>query len=138
MLRPLRTLSHMPELHTIVETIIQSGAGLLPVFGLFGLIFFVWGILGQQLFASSMNRQCFAYNTTDMSLILDPFRRLEPTLCGGNQVCPSGELCVITQQSPNYGVTNFNNIASSFLTLFVALTMEGWVDVMYFIEVLYM
>jgi len=86
-LRPLRTLSHMPELHTIVETIIHSIGGLLPVFGIFGLIFFVFGILGEQLFSSHMNQMCYEYNSATQVLTVDKFRALDPTLCGGHQVC---------------------------------------------------
>ena len=68
---------------------------------------------------------------------------------------------MLTNKSPNMDITNFNNIGNSFLTIFVALTMEappnrnpkpmltpnrnpnrnpnplvykGWVDVMYYIE----
>lgn len=30
----------------------------------------------------------------------------------------------------NYGVTNFDNIASAFLTIFQCITMEGWTKIM--------
>ena len=31
----------------------------------------------------------------------------------------------------NYGVTNFDNLGSAFITIFQCITMEGWTTVMY-------
>ena len=31
----------------------------------------------------------------------------------------------------NYGVTNFDNLGSAFITIFQCITMEGWTSVMY-------
>lgn len=45
------------------------------------------------------------------------------------------ESCFFTSDSPNYSVSNFNNIGNSMLTIFIASTTEGWVDIMYFLQV---
>ena len=34
--------------------------------------------------------------------------------------------------NPNKGVTSFDNVLVSFLTIFQAITLEGWVEIMYF------
>ena len=37
----------------------------------------------------------------------------------------------------NYGVTNFDNIGSAFLTIFQCITMEGWTSIMYIYQDVY-
>lgn len=34
---------------------------------------------------------------------------------------------------PNYGITNFDNLAASMLTVFQCVTMEGWTNVLYWV-----
>ncbi|VDO02231.1 unnamed protein product [Rodentolepis nana] len=35
---------------------------------------------------------------------------------------------------PNYGITNFDNLAASMLTVFQCVTMEGWTNVLYWVK----
>ena len=44
--------------------------------------------------------------------------------------CDGGAVCVRTE-NPNYGITNFDDIFSAFLTIFQCISLEGWTDVMY-------
>lgn len=37
--------------------------------------------------------------------------------------------------NPNYGLTSFDNILWSWLTIFQCVTLEGWTDVMYYVQV---
>jgi len=39
--------------------------------------------------------------------------------------------CIKNGQNPEYGLTSFDNIGASFLNVFIVVTMEGWVDIMY-------
>ena len=34
--------------------------------------------------------------------------------------------------NPNYGATSFDNILYSTLQVFIIITLEGWVEIMYF------
>jgi len=36
--------------------------------------------------------------------------------------------------NPNYGINSFDNILSAMMTIFQSITLEGWVDVMYFLQ----
>ena len=36
-------------------------------------------------------------------------------------------------RSPNYGITNFDNVLSAWLTIFQCISQEGWTDVMYWV-----
>jgi hypothetical protein len=51
-------------------------------------------------------------------------------ICGTTGAgCPGGYFCGKGSENPNYGVTNFDNLFYSFLTVFQCVTLEGWSDV---------
>ena len=37
-------------------------------------------------------------------------------------------------EGPNYGITSFDNIFYSMLTVFQCITMEGWTNVLYYVS----
>lgn len=47
---------------------------------------------------------------------------------GNNTVCQGG------WEGPNGGITNFDNIFFAMLTVFQCITMEGWTDVLYWVQ----
>ena len=47
----------------------------------------------------------------------------------GESSCPSGYVCSKTDENPNYGVTNFDNLTYSMLAIFQCITLEGWSDI---------
>ena len=114
--------------------------------GLFLFVYLMLGIVGLQLFMGNLNSQCFV--SSNNTWILDSS---DDRLCGGCVVhCllliewfmvviyrhhDCAESCFFTSDSPNYSVSNFNNIGNSMLTIFIASTTEGWVDIMYFLQV---
>lgn len=49
-------------------------------------------------------------------------------LCGA-VVCPGGYFCGKMNESPNWGVTNFDNLFYAFLQVFQCVTLEGWSDI---------
>nr|CUU99046.1 hypothetical transcript [Hymenolepis microstoma] len=48
----------------------------------------------------------------------------------GAFVCPEGYVCKGYWEGPNFGITSFDNIGYSMLTVFQCITMEGWTDIM--------
>ena len=46
-------------------------------------------------------------------------------------ICSEGYDCVLWKKGPNYGITTFDNIMYSMMTVFQCITMEGWTDIMY-------
>uniref|UniRef100_A0A0R3TBU4 Ion_trans domain-containing protein n=1 Tax=Rodentolepis nana TaxID=102285 RepID=A0A0R3TBU4_RODNA len=48
----------------------------------------------------------------------------------GAFVCPDGYVCKGYWEGPNFGITSFDNIGYSMLTVFQCITMEGWTDIM--------
>jgi hypothetical protein len=72
----------------------------------------------------------------------------DPHLCSDTRKCKDGAFCTsrydafdagyeiynLSRDSDinelNYGLTNFDNIGSAFLTIFQCITMEGWTKIM--------
>ena len=53
-------------------------------------------------------------------------------LCGNHECDKSeGYICAKGLDNPNWGITNFDDIGASFLTVFQCLTGEGWSFIMY-------
>ena len=54
---------------------------------------------------------------------------------GGGNACPAGQYCVQQrkQDLPNFGFSNFDNIAWAWLTIFQCISMEGWTNIMYMV-----
>ena len=52
---------------------------------------------------------------------------------GEGNSCPPGQYCVTQrkQDLPNFGYSNFDNIAWTWLTIFQCISMEGWTNIMY-------
>eukprot|EP00940_MAST-03C_sp_MAST-3C-sp2_P001204 g1204.t1 len=123
-LRPLRAVTHVPEMKRLVVTILRSA----PILGWTIFVCFfcfcVFGILGLQLFIGLYRTRCFARDSG--SLLED----VEHT-CGGGYQCGSENYCGAHILNPARGVLSFDNIFVVFLTLFQAITLEGWVDTMY-------
>lgn len=74
------------------------------------------------MFSGLLKKQCF----TEAGGI--PFK--EAKLCGYAD-CPDGYICGKMLENPDYGVTNFDNILSSFMMVFQCVTLEGWSDIMF-------
>ena len=51
--------------------------------------------------------------------------------CGGRESCPDPEkqFCGKTNQNPNYGVTNLDNVFYGLFMVFQCTTLEGWTEI---------
>ncbi|XP_016422379.1 voltage-dependent L-type calcium channel subunit alpha-1D-like [Sinocyclocheilus rhinocerous] len=62
----------------------------------------------------------------------------EPAPCavnGHGRTCPiNGTVCKEGWHGPNGGITNFDNFMFAMLTVFQCITMEGWTDVLYWMN----
>lgn len=53
------------------------------------------------------------------------------------RMCENDAVCQEYWIGPNYGITNFDNILFAVLTVFQCITMEGWVDILYNVSIIY-
>lgn len=62
----------------------------------------------------------------------------EPQLCGESGFqCHADAECKSDHNvypGPNYGITSFDNILLSMVTVFTCITCEGWTDTMYWVR----
>ncbi|TMS02864.1 Voltage-dependent L-type calcium channel subunit alpha-1C, partial [Larimichthys crocea] len=52
----------------------------------------------------------------------------------GRHCMRNGTECKVGWEGPNDGITNFDNFAFAMLTVFQCITMEGWTDVLYWMQ----
>jgi len=133
-LRPLRVVGKVKGMRVIIQTLNNSFKPLLDAMALALLVVATFGILGLYLFGGSLSNRCHSTssncaNISDCVIVLAKTRR-----CGGEYSCDAGEVCVAGLANPNYGHTHFDNILVGVLSIFVAITLEGWVDVMYLVQ----
>ncbi|XP_071982794.1 voltage-dependent L-type calcium channel subunit alpha-1D isoform X21 [Engystomops pustulosus] len=130
-LRPLRLVSGVPSLQVVLNSIIKAMVPLLHIALLVLFVIIIYAIIGLELFVGKMHKSCFFMGT---ELLAED----EPAPCafsGNGRVCPvNGSECKSGWAGPNGGITNFDNFAFAMLTVFQCITMEGWTDVLYWMN----
>ncbi|KAJ8360973.1 hypothetical protein SKAU_G00174980 [Synaphobranchus kaupii] len=129
-LRPLRLVSGVPSLQVVLNSIIKAMVPLLHIALLVLFVIIIYAIIGLELFIGKMHATCFFAGS---DIIED-----EPAPCavsGHGRQCPiNGTICKEGWHGPNGGITNFDNFAFAMLTVFQCITMEGWTDVLYWMN----
>ncbi|MCI4381151.1 hypothetical protein PGIGA_G00248440 [Pangasianodon gigas] len=130
-LRPLRLVSGVPSLQIVLNSIMKA---MVPLFHIGLLVMFViiiYAIIGLELFIGRMHKTCY-YVGTELYVEDDP----TPCAFAGNgRFCVGNNTeCRGVWEGPNGGITNFDNIFFAMLTVFQCITMEGWTDVLYWMN----
>ncbi|XP_026161737.1 calcium channel, voltage-dependent, L type, alpha 1D subunit, a [Mastacembelus armatus] len=130
-LRPLRLVSGVPSLQVVLNSIIKAMVPLLHIALLVLFVIIIYAIIGLELFIGKMHATCYMPGT-------DGIAEEEPAPCaisGHGRQCPiNGTECREGWQGPNNGITNFDNFLFAMLTVFQCITMEGWTDVLYWMN----
>uniref|UniRef100_A0A4W3K1Z2 Voltage-dependent L-type calcium channel subunit alpha n=1 Tax=Callorhinchus milii TaxID=7868 RepID=A0A4W3K1Z2_CALMI len=133
-LRPLRLVSGVPSLQVVLNSIIKAMVPLLHIALLVLFVIIIYAIIGLELFMGKMHKTCYV-NGTELLCIIN---LLPSAPCNGNvghgRQCPNETLCKNGWVGPNDGITNFDNFAFAMLTVFQCITMEGWTDVLYWMQ----
>ncbi|XP_055631874.1 muscle calcium channel subunit alpha-1 isoform X2 [Toxorhynchites rutilus septentrionalis] len=129
-LRPLRLVSGVPSLQVVLNSILRAMVPLLHIALLVLFVIIIYAIIGLELFSGKLHKSCFN-NVTDE--IMD-----DPHPCGEDGFqCDSISpemVCRYYWEGPNFGITNFDNFGLSMLTVFQCVTLEGWTDMLYYIQ----
>ncbi|XP_077001970.1 voltage-dependent L-type calcium channel subunit alpha-1F isoform X2 [Tamandua tetradactyla] len=130
-LRPLRLVSGVPSLHIVLNSIMKALVPLLHIALLVLFVIIIYAIIGLELFLGRMHKTCY-FLGSDVEAEEDP----SPCASSG-----SGRACTLNQTEcrgrwagPNGGITNFDNFFFAMLTVFQCVTMEGWTDVLYWMQ----
>ncbi|XP_078367100.1 voltage-dependent L-type calcium channel subunit alpha-1D-like isoform X2 [Oculina patagonica] len=132
-LRPLKIVSGIPSLQVVMKSIARAMIPLLQILFLILFVIVIYAIVGLELLRGKFHLTC--YNSTTGQL---DERFVSPRVCSqpgkGGRPCDSGLHCAIDNSvwsGPNKGISTFDNIFLSMLTVFQCITMEGWTDIMY-------
>ncbi|XP_051791082.1 voltage-dependent T-type calcium channel subunit alpha-1I isoform X1 [Erpetoichthys calabaricus] len=190
-LRPLKAINRVPSMRILVNLLLDTLPMLGNVLLLCFFVFFIFGIIGVQLWAGLLRNRCYLEeNFTEStgislpspyyhpdeddetpficSLLVDngimscgdvPARREEGKECcmdkddylyllslGGqellNNATASGGCvnwnryyteCKTGNTNPHKGAINFDNIGYAWIVIFQVITLEGWVEIMYYV-----
>lgn len=152
LLRPLRSLTTMPSMKILIETLLSSVAQLGGIMGLAVFFFLIFAILGVSLWDGRVHYRCYETKWPHPKTYEWTPIKNDTRLCGDYRACPVGycgsrfvarELGYLPQDTTpavllqdtdiydlNYGITNFDDIRYAFLTIFQCITMEGWTKIM--------
>lgn len=152
LLRPLKLLSSVPSLRMLLGTLINSVQSLGNIMGLACFFFTIFSILGVALLQGKIHYRC--YDTPEP---IDGEWKLTEgfeELCSESyNQCPTGSYCRSKFEaynpdgSPyvfnnpdlwadtdfeafNFGITQFDDVVSAFLTIFICTTQDGWTNIM--------
>ncbi|KAK3566413.1 hypothetical protein QTP86_032269, partial [Hemibagrus guttatus] len=130
-LRPLRLVSGVPSLQIVLNSIMKAMVPLLHISLLVLFVIIIYAIIGLELFIGRMHKTCYFIGT-------DEFADDDPVPCAftghGRQCIINGSECRGKWEGPNGGITNFDNFFFAMLTVFQCITMEGWTDVLYWMN----
>lgn len=133
-LRPLRLVSGVPSLQVVLNSIIKAMVPLLHIALLVLFVIIIYAIIGLELFMGKMHKTCYHVQGG----LIDTPAEDDPSPCApqsahGRQ-CQNGTECKAGWEGPKHGITNFDNFAFAMLTVFQCITMEGWTDVLYWVN----
>uniref|UniRef100_A0A8D2IEN3 Voltage-dependent L-type calcium channel subunit alpha n=1 Tax=Urocitellus parryii TaxID=9999 RepID=A0A8D2IEN3_UROPR len=96
-------------------------------------VIIIYAIIGLELFMGKMHKTCY-----NQEGIADVPAEEDPSPCaletGHGRQCQNGTVCKPGWDGPKHGITNFDNFAFAMLTVFQCITMEGWTDVLYWVN----
>uniref|UniRef100_A0A3Q1BVX0 Voltage-dependent L-type calcium channel subunit alpha n=1 Tax=Amphiprion ocellaris TaxID=80972 RepID=A0A3Q1BVX0_AMPOC len=130
-LRPLRLVSGVPSLQVVLNSIIKAMVPLLHIALLVLFVIIIYAIIGLELFMGKMHKSCFDNHT---GAIAEKKAPCAPDNAYGRHCTENGTQCRGGWEGPNDGITNFDNFAFAMLTVFQCITMEGWTDVLYWMQ----
>ncbi|ELW57722.1 Voltage-dependent L-type calcium channel subunit alpha-1S [Tupaia chinensis] len=133
-LRPLRLVSGVPSLQVVLNSIFKA---MLPLFHIALLVLFmviIYAIIGLELFKGKMHKTCY-FTGTDIVATVENEKPSPCARTGSGRRCTiNGSECRGGWPGPNNGITHFDNFGFSMLTVYQCITMEGWTDVLYWVD----
>ncbi|XP_062490486.1 voltage-dependent L-type calcium channel subunit alpha-1S isoform X6 [Pezoporus occidentalis] len=133
-LRPLRLVSGVPSLQVVLNSIIKAMVPLLHIALLVLFMIIIYAIVGQELFKGRMHKTCY-YLRTDVIATVGSEKPAPCTSSGHGRHCTiNGTECRSGWPGPNNGITHFDNFGFAMLTVYQCITMEGWTEVLYWVN----
>uniref|UniRef100_A0A671PUH4 Calcium channel, voltage-dependent, R type, alpha 1E subunit a n=1 Tax=Sinocyclocheilus anshuiensis TaxID=1608454 RepID=A0A671PUH4_9TELE len=118
-LRPLKLVSGIPSLQIVLKSIMKAMVPLLQIGLLLFFAILMFAIIGLEFYSGRLHKRCVRADSSEIDFP-----------CGAKN-CPENYNCSGPWPGPNDGITQFDNILFSILTVFQCITMEGWTAVLY-------
>ncbi|XP_049335285.1 voltage-dependent T-type calcium channel subunit alpha-1I [Astyanax mexicanus] len=194
-LRPLKAINRVPSMRILVNLLLDTLPMLGNVLLLCFFVFFIFGIIGVQLWAGLLRNRCYPEDNFTLSsgmALPTPYYSPDeederPFICslpqdngimscsdipvrreGGRNCCLDVEdalhwqalgmaaepifnasagavpglcvnwnryytRCLTGYKNPHKGAINFDNIGYAWIVIFQVITLEGWVEIMYYV-----
>uniref|UniRef100_A0A8C4ZN52 Ion transport domain-containing protein n=1 Tax=Gadus morhua TaxID=8049 RepID=A0A8C4ZN52_GADMO len=147
-LRPLKAINRVPSMRILVNLLLDTLPMLGNVLLLCFFVFFIFGIIGVQLWAGLLRNRSprgwpcrgpYYSPDEDDERVGGPPEGLGPTAAApglgasastGTSTTPR---CHTGSGNPHKGAINFDNIVSAWIVIFQVITLEGWVEIMYYV-----
>uniref|UniRef100_A0A4W3GKB0 Voltage-dependent L-type calcium channel subunit alpha-1S-like n=1 Tax=Callorhinchus milii TaxID=7868 RepID=A0A4W3GKB0_CALMI len=118
-------------LQVVLNSIIKAMVPLLHIALLVLFMIIIYAIIGLELFMGKMHKTCY-YTGTDI------IAEDRPAPCAhtghGHHCNVNSTECRSGWPGPNSGITHFDNFGFAMLTVYQCITMEGWTDVLYWVN----
>ncbi|XP_067270285.1 voltage-dependent R-type calcium channel subunit alpha-1E isoform X9 [Pseudorasbora parva] len=128
-LRPLKLVSGIPSLQIVLKSIMKAMVPLLQIGLLLFFAILMFAIIGLEFYSGKLHKQCVPGIKSKEDHALTNKNISESDPCG-IKPCPINYTCNYWP-GPNDGITQFDNILFSILTVFQCITMEGWTTILY-------
>ncbi|OXB81907.1 UNVERIFIED_CONTAM: hypothetical protein H355_015104 [Colinus virginianus] len=144
-LRPLRAINRVPSMRILVTLLLDTLPMLGNVLLLCFFVFFIFGIVGVQLWAGLLRNRCFLDRNlatkeykVECTLSMDSYTPslYNPDFSSKNACINWNQyynVCMAGDVNPHNGAINFDNIGYAWIAIFQVITLEGWVDIMYYV-----
>lgn len=140
-LRPLRSVSQIPELRILIQSLLRALPEVADNILLFFFLLVIFAMTGLQIWGGNLSHVCWA-NFDNNSIFYPDTRgnltRVFPNRrCGGTFDCRPGTIpnvtaagvrCEVHEDLFNPVFRNFNNIAVSALLVFKIMVLDNWID----------
>ncbi|NXY38720.1 CAC1S protein, partial [Pomatorhinus ruficollis] len=118
----------------VLNSIIKAMVPLLHIALLVLFMIIIYAIVGQELFKGRMHKTCY-YLGTDVIATVGSEKPAPCTSSGHGRHCSiNGTECRGGWPGPNNGITHFDNFGFAMLTVYQCITMEGWTEVLYWVN----
>uniref|UniRef100_A0A8B9SNG9 Voltage-dependent T-type calcium channel subunit alpha n=1 Tax=Anas platyrhynchos TaxID=8839 RepID=A0A8B9SNG9_ANAPL len=166
-LRPLKAINRVPSMRILVNLLLDTLPMLGNVLLLCFFVFFIFGIIGVQLWAGLLRNRLPERRYDEMPFICSlsgdngimGCHEIPPLKERGHECCLDKDdyyyynsvrqefnisgMCVNWNQyynvcrtgnaNPHKGAINFDNIGYAWIVIFQVITLEGWVEIMYYV-----
>ncbi|KAG2432797.1 hypothetical protein HXX76_008531 [Chlamydomonas incerta] len=126
-LRPLRTITRFESLRGVIVCFLEAIPLLASVGGLLIFFVFLYAVAAVQLFPKTYHNTCLDAEGVPLNMGEDP----DMFGCGGRGQCPANYTCTLLQEQHVVNVAGFDNTGLAMLSVWQALTLTGWVFMMY-------